>query len=73
MASPLFNMFGSQAAGPQAAFTRFMNANRGKDPNEMIRQIVASGKISQQQLDQVQRTAQQMSGMFDSMRSAFGF
>ena len=50
----------------------FFNAMKGKDPNAMIQEMVSSGRISQAQLDQVQKQAQQMQGMFNSMRGMFG-
>ena len=53
-------------------FQRFMNDMRGKDPNQIINEMVSSGKISQQQLDAAQKQAQQMQGMFEGMRSMFG-
>ena len=53
-------------------FHSFMQQMRGKDPNAMIQEMVQSGRISQEQLNQVQQQAQQMSGVFDGMRSMFG-
>lgn len=53
-------------------FQQFMNQMRGKDPNQIINEMVSSGKISQQQLDAAQKQAQQMQGMFEGMRSMFG-
>ena len=49
-----------------------MNQMRGKDPNAMIQELVSSGRLSQQQLDQAQKQAQQMQGMFEGMRGMFG-
>lgn len=53
-------------------FQTFMNQMRGKDPNAMIQELVSSGRLSQQQLDQAQKQAQQMQGMFEGMRGMFG-
>ena len=53
-------------------FQTFMNQMRGKDPNQIINEIVSSGRVSQQQLDQAQKQAQQMQGMFEGMRGMFG-
>ena len=52
-------------------FTQFMNQMKGKDPNQIINEMVSSGKLSQAQLDQVQKQAQQMQGMFNSVRGMF--
>lgn len=71
MSNPLFQALGG---GPNMVqqFTQFMNQMRGKDPNAMIQELVSSGRVSQQQLDQVQKQAQQMQGMFEGMRGMFG-
>lgn len=75
MPNPLFNALGgTQNATPPILqqFRQFMERMRGKDPNQMIQQMVSSGKLSQAQLDQAQRQAQQMQGMFEGMRGMFG-
>ncbi len=75
MANPLYKQM--QAQNPQGnmeqAFMQFMEQGRGKDPRQIIDQMVQSGKISQQQLNMVQQKAQQMGGMFDALKSRFGF
>ena len=53
-------------------FTQFMNQMKGRDPNQIINQMVSSGQLSQQQLNQVQEKARQMEGMFQSVRGMFG-
>lgn len=53
------------------AFPDFMQQMKGKDPNEILNNLISSGKVSQQQLDVVQQQAQQMSGMFDKFRGIF--
>ena len=60
-----------QAMGPRPnmmqQFQSFMQQMKGKDPNAMIQELVSSGQISQQQLDQAQRQAQQIANTFLSM------
>lgn len=63
MANPFFNAMGG-AQGPQGgpmnmmqAFQQFMQQNQGKNPNEMIQQLLSSGKLNQQQLNQAQQMA----------------
>lgn len=78
MSNPFFNaMGGSQAQGGpmnmMQAFQKFMQQNQGKDPNEMIQQMLSSGKLNQQQLDQAQQMAKQMEGPLSGLRSMFGF
>ena len=70
---PFFNAMGGQQNNPMLQqFQNFMQQMKGKDPNAMIQEMVSSGRISQAQLDQVQKQAQQMQGMFNSMRGMFG-
>lgn len=71
MSNPLFQELGG---GPNMVqqFTQFMNQMKGRDPNQIINQMVSSGQLSQQQLNQVQEKARQMEGMFQSVRGMFG-
>lgn len=55
------------------AFQQFMQQNQGKNPNEMIQQMVSSGKINQNQLNQAQQMAKQMERQFSGFKSMFGF
>lgn len=78
MGNPFFGaMGGSQAPrGPMnmmQAFQQFRQQNQGKNPNEMIQQMLSSGRINQSQLNQAQQMAQQMHGQFEGMKSMFGF
>lgn len=71
--NPFFQaMGGNQQPNMMQQFQSFMQQMRGKDPNAMIQELVSSGRVSQQQLDQAQRQAQQMQGMFEGMRGMFG-
>lgn len=70
--NPFFNaMGGNRQPNMMQQFQQFMNQMKGKDPNSMIQEMVSSGRISQDQLNQVQKQAQQMSGMFEGMRGMF--
>lgn len=53
-------------------FQQFMNAMQGRDPNQIINELVSSGRVSQAQLDQAQKQAHQMQQMFEPLRSMFG-
>ena len=64
---------GNQQGNMMQQFQRFMNQMQGKNPNEMIEQIVASGQLSQQQLNFIQQQAKNMEQQFSDMRSMFGF
>lgn len=71
--NPFFQaMGGNRQHNMMQQFQQFMNQMRGKDPNQIINEMVSSGKISQQQLDAAQKQAQQMQGMFEGMRGMFG-
>lgn len=63
---------GPQNNNMMAQFQKFMNAYKGQDPRQMLQQIIGSGKVSQDQLNQAQNTAGQISGMLQSMRGQFG-
>ena len=70
--NPFFQaMGGNKQPNMMQQFQSFMQQMKGKDPNAMIQEMVSSGRISQQQLDAAQKQAQQMQGMFNSVRGMF--
>ena len=74
MPNPLYSKLnGNQQGNMMQQFQRFMNQMQGKNPNEMIEQIVASGQLSQQQLNSIQKQKKNMEQQFSAMRSMFGF
>ena len=79
MANPFFAAMGGANApqgGPgnmMQAFQQFMQQNQGKDPNEMIQQLLSSGKLNQQQLNQAQQMAKQFEGPLSGLKEMFGF
>lgn len=52
-------------------FPQFMQQVKGKDPNSIIQQMLQSGQISQQQLNQAQQMAQQVAPMLEQFKSMF--
>ena len=71
--NPFFQaMGGNRQPNMMQQFQQFMNQMKGKDPKAMIQEMVSSGRITQDQLNQVQKQAQQMSGVFEGMRGMFG-
>lgn len=58
---------------PMQMFPQFMQQMRGKNPNDILNQLVSSGKVNQAQLNQAQQMAQQMAGQFDRFKGMFGF
>lgn len=79
MANPFMQAMGGgnvPQGGPMnmmQAFQQFMQQNQGKNPNEMIQQMLSSGKLNQQQLNQAQQMAKQMEGPLNGLKSMFGF
>lgn len=52
-------------------FPQFMQQMKGKDPNSIIQQMLQSGQISQQQLNQAQQMAQQVAPMLEQFKEMF--
>lgn len=76
MPNPIFGALNNDSNNSQQNmmnnFIQFMNQMKGQDPNKLIQQKVSELHISQAQLDQIQQRAQQMQGMFNSLRGMFG-
>ena len=66
MSNPLFQAFGgwqnNQFAQLVQQFQQFRNTFRG-DPQQEVQKLLQSGKISQQQLNQLQSAAQQFQAL----------
>ena len=66
MANPLFKALGGQMTGPMGQFQRMMqqfNQFRSSfqgDPKAEVEKLLQSGKMSQQQLNQLQAIAKQI-------------
>lgn len=74
MANPLFDMFGGQQTDPiTTSFQQFMTSMRGKDPNAILNELIASGRVNQQQLNAVQQQAQGLSARLSGLKGLFGF
>ena len=73
MSNPLFNALGGgmpQGNGPMQMIQQFMQfkQNFKGDPKAEIEKMLQSGKISQQQLNQVQQMAGQFQRMLKGMK-----
>lgn len=74
MGSSLYNSMGRQTQNPIGGqFQQFMGQMHGKNPQEMINQMLTSGQLSQQQLNAIQQRAQQIAPMLNGMKNMFGF
>ena len=49
MANPFYNAPNGNMGAPD--FIKFMQEMKGKDPNQIINNMISSGQISQQQLN----------------------
>ena len=63
MANPLFRELNQNTNGLEQQFSKFMDQMQGKNPNQLINQMLQSGQINQQQLNIAQQRAQQLSGI----------
>lgn len=73
MSNPLFQALGGkQQPGMLQQFQQFMQQMKGKDPQKILNDMVSSGQITQDQLNQAQQQAQRMQGMLEPLRSMFG-
>lgn len=69
MANPLFKALGGQMPGPMGQFQRMMQqfnqfrASFQGDPKSEVEKLLQSGKMSQQQLNQLQEMAKQFQGL----------
>ena len=73
MSNPLFNALGGgmpQGNGPMQMVQQFMQfkQNFRGDPKAEVQKMLQSGKISQQQLNQVQQMAGQFQNLLKNMK-----
>lgn len=54
-------------------FERFMQQMRGINPTAIINQLLSSGQITQQQLNEAQRHVKSIEPQFSDIRKKFGF
>ena len=63
MSNPLYKALGGNQPNMMADFQKFMQQMQGRNPHQEIANLLQSGRVSQQQLNQAQQMAQQMQGM----------
>lgn len=73
MPNPLFNIMNRQGNNPINGFVQFMQQMKGQDPNQIVQNLVSSGKLNQQQLNVFQQRANEIKGNFDQFKGMFGF
>ena len=64
MSNPLFQALRGNQPDMIGDFQRFMQQMKGVNPYQEINRLLQSGQITQQQLNEAQRQAQQFMGMF---------
>lgn len=57
----------------QNQFNQFMQQMRGQDPNAIINQLLSSGRVNQQQINQAHQKAKEFETQFEQMKNFFGF
>lgn len=60
-------------AGMQNGFIQFLQQNKGKNPNQILQEMMGSGQISQQQLNMAQAMAKRLEQQFSGLRGMFHF
>ena len=70
MANPFFR---PQMQCSVPGFIEFMQSMKGQNPNQILKSLLQSGKINQNQLNVAQQKAKEMSGAFEGFRKMFGF
>jgi glutamyl-tRNA reductase len=77
MPNDLFNQFGNQPSQANTnitqQFNQFMQQMRGQDPNAIINQLMASGRVNQQQINQAHQRAREMEKQFEGLKKNYGF
>lgn len=58
-------------SGMQNGFIQFMQKNRGKDPNQILQEMLGSGQISQEHLNMAQAMAKRFEAQFSGLRNMF--
>ena len=56
----------------QNQFNAFMQQMKGQDPNQLLNQLVSSGKISQNQINQAHKQVENLKSQLDGLRKTFG-
>ena len=64
MSNPLYKALNGNQPNMMGEFQKFMQQMQGINPYQEINRMLQSGQISQQQLNEAQRQAQQFMGMF---------
>lgn len=53
-------------------FNMFMQQIKGQDPNQLLNQLVSSGRVSQNQINQAHKQIENLKSQLDGLRKTFG-
>ena len=56
----------------QNQFNIFMQQMKGRDPNALLNQLISSGKVSQEQINNAHKQVENLKGQFENMKKFFG-
>lgn len=73
MSNPIYNALGGNLGGGMPQFVRFMQTFRGQNPTAIINDMLNTGKISPEQLQQAKQQASGMMQGFEQFKNMFGF
>ena len=51
----------------QNQFNIFMQQMKGRDPNALLNQLISSGKVSQEQINNAHKQVENLKGQFENM------
>lgn len=54
-------------------FPQFMQQFSGQDPSQIVNNLVKSGRITNEQVEQARKMTEQMDGQFSQFMGMFGF
>ena len=57
----------------QNQFNIFMQQMKGRNPNALLNQLISSGKVSQEQINNAHKQVENLKGQFENMKKFFGF
>lgn len=69
----LYNTLQPKNGNIMTQFFSFMQQARGQNPQQIINNMLSSGKLTQEQYQQVQERANQLGSQFEGLKQSFGF
>lgn len=73
MSNPIFDALGGGLPQGMPNFVQWMGQMRGQNPTQIINNMLQSGQLSPQQLEQAKQRANGIMQNFDQFKGMFGF